>query len=75
MAGEAEELKARNVQKYREAMKESIGKAAARKLQKVVQSLEEAAGLVEAHGDMWAGIRALRGAREDLAKIEQMILV
>jgi len=51
---------------------EATGKAAARKLRQVAQCLEEAAGLVEAGGDLGGGLRTIRGAREDLAKIEQM---
>ena len=52
-----------------------MGLVAARKLRQVARSLEETAGLLEAGGETGGGLRAIRRAREDLAKIEQMIVV
>ena len=54
---------------------ETRGIAAASKLRQVAASLEEAAGLVEAGGDMGGSLRAIARARADLAKIEQMVVV
>jgi len=54
---------------------ETRGLAAARKLRQVARSLEETAGLLEVGGETGGGHRAIRRAREDLAKIEQMIVV